>query len=106
MPFLLTGLVMLVCYPSRHRPDIVWPSLAGVLGLTLGYVLVAPLGCSSHGVGGLGGLVSDSGTTCDGILLTYSGGSSYNPPLLPALAVGLVTAAASVLTVRTLIRTT
>ena len=103
-PFLLTGLVMLVCYPRRHRRDILWPSLASVWGLTLGYLLVAPLGCTSFAMGAPGGIVSDSGTTCDGLLLRYSGGLSYNPPLLPALIAGLATALASALVVRLLTR--
>jgi formate-dependent nitrite reductase membrane component NrfD len=93
-PFLLTGLAMLVCFPWRRRPDVLWPALAGVWGLTLGYILVAPLSCTS----------TDVGTTCNGLLLDYSGGPSYNAPLLPALLVGLATAVASGLLVRMLVR--
>jgi hypothetical protein len=101
-PFLLTGLVMLVCYPWRHRHDILWPSLASVWGLALGYLLVAPLGCASWARGTPAGVVSDSGTTCDGLLLRYSGDLSYNPPLLPALMVGLAAALTSAIVVRLL----
>jgi hypothetical protein len=42
MPFLLTGLVMLSLLPWRRRRDILWPSLASVWGLTLGYLLMTP----------------------------------------------------------------
>jgi hypothetical protein len=91
MPFLLTGVVMLVCFPWRRRKEILWPALAGVWGLTLGYLLVAPLTCTSTAsadkVAGV--------TRCNGVFFDYSGGLSYNPPLLPALLVGLGVAAAS-----------
>lgn len=103
MPFLLTGLVMLVCFPWRHRRDILWPSLAGVWGLTIGYMLVAPLGCTSYGGGPADSVARDSGTMCDGLLLSYSGGASYNPPLMPALLVGLATAVASALALKMLV---
>ena len=103
-PFLLTGLAMLVCFPWRRRPDILWPTLSGVWGLTLGYILVAPLSCTSSNAATAtptGSVSSTMGTTtCSGLLLDYSGGPSYNPPLLPALLVGLTMAAASVVLVR------
>jgi hypothetical protein len=99
-PFLLTGLVMLVCSPWRRRRDILFPALAAVGGLTLGYLLVAPLGCMSSSAPG----AASSGTTvCNGVLLDYSGGGVYNPPLLPALAVGLVTGAVAAVVVRALV---
>jgi hypothetical protein len=104
MPFLLTGLVMLFLLPWRRRREILWPSLASVWGLTLGYVLVAPLGCTNQ-VAHTGTLLRLGGlaTTCDGLLIHYSGGRSYNPPLLPALLVGLVFAVAAGLAVRALL---
>jgi hypothetical protein len=98
-PFLLTGLAMLVCFPWRRRPDILWPALAGVWGLTLGYALVAPLSCTSTDVP-TGGVPFRMGTTCNGLLFDYSGGPSYNAPLLPALLFGLAMAAGSAVTVR------
>ena len=98
-PFLLTGLAMLVCFPWRRRQDILWPALASVWGLTLGYILVAPLGCTTS-ARAVGGVTSGGGTTCIGLLFDYSGGPSYNAPLLPAFLVGLASAAAAALLVR------
>jgi hypothetical protein len=104
MPFLLTGLVMLLLLPWRHRREVLWPSLASVWGLTLGYVLVAPLGCTNQ-VAHTGALLrlGRLATTCSGLFLHYSGGHSYNPPLLPALLVGLILAVAAGLAVRALL---
>ncbi len=99
-PFLLTGLAMLLCFPWRRRREVLWSALAGVWGLTIGYILVAPLGCTSSASRAAGGVLSEGGTTCNGLLLDYSGGPSYNAPLLPALLVGLASAAASALLVR------
>lgn len=103
-PFLITGLAMLVCFPWRRRPDILWPTLAGVWGLTLGYILVAPLSCTGTATATTNPTgtvtVGMATTTCNGLLLDYSGGPSYNPPLLPALLLGLTMAAASVVLVR------
>jgi hypothetical protein len=102
-PFLLTGLAMLVCFPWRRRPDVLWPALAGIWGLTLGYILVVPLSCTSTNVP-TAGVPFRMATTCNGLLFDYSGGPSYNAPLLPALLVGLATAVASGLLVRMLVR--
>jgi hypothetical protein len=103
-PFLLTGLAMLVCFPWRRRPDILWPALAGVWGLTLGYILVAPLSCTGTATATATPTgtvtVRMATTTCNGLLLDYSGGPSYNAPLLPALLLGLSMAAASVVLLR------
>jgi hypothetical protein len=99
-PFLLTGLAMLVCFPWRRRPNILWPALAGVWGLTLGYILVAPLSCTSTAVPTRGIPTRGMETTCNGLLLDYSGGPSYNAPLLPAFLFGLAMAAASAALVR------
>lgn len=99
MPFLLTGLAMIVCFPWRRHHDIIWPALAGVWGLTLGYILVAPLRCTSS-ARAVGGVLSAEETTCNGLIFDYSGGPSYNPPLLPAFLVGLASAAAAALLVR------
>lgn len=103
MPFLLTGLVMLLLLPWRRRRDILWPSLASVWGLTLGYVLVAPLSCSSSAASNGTVLRSSLATTCSGLFFDYSGGGSYNPPLMPALLVGAVFAVAAGLVVKALL---
>jgi hypothetical protein len=105
-PFLLTGLVMLICFPWRHRRTILWPALAGVWGFTAGYILVAPLGCTQTGTseGLTRGFISVAATTtCNGAFFDYSGGASYNPPLLPAVLVGIVVAVGTALAVRALI---
>jgi hypothetical protein len=103
-PFLLTGLAMLVCFPWRRRPDILWATLAGVWGLTLGYILVAPLSCTGTATATTTPTgtvtVRMATTTCNGLLLDYAGGPSYNAPLLPAFLFGLAMAAASVVLVR------
>jgi hypothetical protein len=102
-PFLLTGLAMLVVYPWRRRRDILWPALAGVWGLVLGYILVAPLGCTTSSIPSDHALVSEGFTRCNGVFFDYAGGGSYNPPLLPALLVGLVVAVVSAAVVRTVL---
>jgi len=42
-------------------------------------------------------------TTCNGVFFDYSGGASYNPPLLPALLVGLLVGAVAIVGVRALL---
>jgi len=101
-PVLLTGVVMLACFPWRHRREVLWPALAGIWGLTLGYVLVAALGCSTTPFEP-GFEPRDEVTRCSGVLLDYSGGSGYDAPLLPAVLVGLGVAAASAAVARTVI---
>jgi hypothetical protein len=104
IPFVLSGLVMLLLLPWRRRRDVLWPSLAGVWGLTLGYILAAPLSCTAS-VAPAGEVVhpGDPVTTCNGLFVDYVGGRSYNPPLLPALLVGVVLAVAAGLSVRALL---
>lgn len=104
-PFLLTGIVMLVCFPWRGRREVLWPAISGVWGLTLGYVLLAPIGCSTGTSEGLTiGFVSTAATTtCSGVFFDYSGGASYNPPLLPALLVGVLVGAVAIIGVRALL---
>jgi hypothetical protein len=104
LPFLLTGLVMLALLPWRRRREILWPSLAGVWGLTLGYLLVAPLGCTTTAPNGSGFRPPSPATTCNGLFFEYVGGRSYDPPFLPALLVGVVVGVAAFLVSRALIR--
>jgi len=101
-PFLLTGLVMLAVTPYRHRPDILVPTLVWPWAFTLGYVLVAPLGCRTlsmvevrDGVGTLGG-----STTCHALFFSYAGGASYSPPIWPAILLGATFATALTFLVR------
>jgi lysylphosphatidylglycerol synthetase-like protein (DUF2156 family) len=104
LPFLLTGLVMLFLLPWRRRRDVLWPSLASVWGLTLGYLLIAPLGCAtSIAPSGTVPRSRESATTCNGLFFDYSGSSSYDPPLLPALLVGVVVGVAAWFAVKALL---
>jgi hypothetical protein len=105
-PFLLTGIVMLFCFPWRRRRKILWPAIAGVWSLTLGYVLLAPIGCSTRGTAEdltMGFVSTAATTTCNGVFFDYAGGASYNPPLLPALLVGVLLGAVAVISVRALL---
>jgi hypothetical protein len=92
-PFLLTGAAMVVVGPLRHRREVLWPALLAVWSFVVAYVLVAPLGCtgSSLPLVGTTDLAQQAGrTTCTNVLgIDYSGGGVYNPPLMPALLVGL-----------------
>jgi hypothetical protein len=108
-PFLLTGIVMLVCFPWRRRRDIIWPAIAGVWGFTLGYVLLAPIGCSTRGTSEgltIGFASTAATTTCNGVFFDYSGGASYDPPLLPALVVGVLVGAVAIVAMRALLSRT
>lgn len=92
-PFLLTGAAMVVVGPFRDRRHVLWPALLAVWSFVLAYVLVAPLGCTSSSLPlvGTSDLAQQAGrTTCTNVLgIDYSGGGVYNPPLMPALIVGL-----------------
>ena len=92
VPLALTGVVLLACYPWRRRLDVIAPALAAVWSFTLAYLSAAPLTCTTSATT-RGGLVSGR-TVCHGALFDYSGGPAYNPPLLPAVAIGLATACA------------
>jgi hypothetical protein len=102
-PFLLTGLVMLACFPWRRRRGVLWPAIVGVWGFTPGYVLIAPLGCTRTVSLTRAATSTAAMTTCNGVFFDYSGGASYNPPLLPAVVVGIAVAVGTALTVRALI---
>src|SRR4051794_33881727 len=82
-PLLLTGLAMLGCYPWRDRRDVLWPSLAAVWAFIVGYLLVAPLGCTTSSIPSDHALLAEGYTRCNGVFFDYAGGSSYNAPLLP-----------------------
>jgi hypothetical protein len=102
-PLWLTGIAMLVVGRWRHRPAVVWPVLVGVWSFVLGYVLVAPLGCSTSAA--LPGEAAR--TTCSNVLgIDYSGTAVYNPSLFPALMAGLAAAAIGVVVTRQITRRT
>jgi hypothetical protein len=105
-PFLLTGTAMMVVSPWRSRPQVLWPTLVGVWAFVLGYLLVAPLGCTSTAIAAtVGSPVGMSHTTCTNILgIDYSGSGTYNPTLLPAMLAAFVTGVAGALATRVLLR--
>jgi hypothetical protein len=86
LPFLVTGLALVILRPVRHRPASFWPVLIAVWAFFLGYLLVAPLGCTSSIA------PAQSHTTCSSLLGHYSGGDGYNPALWPAVAAGVLMA--------------
>ena len=105
-PFLLTGIAMIVVSPWRNRREVLWPTLVGVWALLLGYLLVAPLGCTSTAIAVTAGSpVATSHTTCANILgIDYSGTGTYDPTMVPALVVGAAAGAAGALATRFLLR--
>jgi lysylphosphatidylglycerol synthetase-like protein (DUF2156 family) len=105
-PFLLTGVAMIVVSPWRTRREVLWPALVGVWAFVLGYVLVAPLVCTSTVMAVTAGSpVAVSHTTCTNILgIDYSGTGIYNPSLVPAALAGVAAGAAGALTTRFLLR--
>jgi hypothetical protein len=105
-PFFLTGLALIAVGPSRHRPEVLWPALASVWTLVVGYVLFGPLGCTTSG----GAPAEAAGpalerTTCTNVLgIDYSGGVGYSPSLMPALLAGVALAVVAAIVVRRLVR--
>jgi hypothetical protein len=99
-PLLVLGLTLLGLFPYRSRATVFWPWLSGVISFFVGYVLVAPLHCSTRQVvepvGRNGAHVGGEAiTTCFNLLgIDYSGVNAYNPPLWPALLAGLALAGA------------
>ena len=105
-PFLLTGIAMMVVSPWRTRREVLWPALVGVWAFVLGYLLVAPLGCTSRTMAvTTGSPAAASHTTCTNILgIDYSGTGIYNPSLVPAVLTGVAAGAAGALATRFLLR--
>lgn len=104
-PFLLTGMAMLIVGPWRHRAAVLWPVLVGVWSFVVGYILAAPLGCTSTAVPAIGGSPPPVGhTTCSNLLgIDYSGITPYNPSLLPAFVAALLAAVIGVVVTRYLL---
>jgi hypothetical protein len=97
-PFALTGILMLALIGERRRAKVLAPALAWPWAFTLGYILVAPLGCSTSAMPQIaeGGRASIEGSTrCNAVFFTYAGGADYSPPLLPALLTGVALATAA-----------
>jgi hypothetical protein len=100
-PFLLLGIALAIVSQRRHETGLVAGVVAATVGFSVGYVLIAPLTCSTSA----GSADPVEHTVCSNILgIDYSGGGSYNPSLLPALIAGLVVAVLAALGARWLAR--
>jgi hypothetical protein len=103
LPFFFLGVVLAVVAPYRHRRSIFWPPILAVVAFVAGFILVAPLGCTATAVAP--GQGATGHTVCTNVVgIDYSGQGIYNPSLLPALLVGLATAAAVATLARVLFR--
>jgi len=72
------------------------PALAWPWVFTLGYLLVAPIGCTTSASGFEAGVGTVEGSTrCNAVFFTYAGGADYSPPLLPAVLTGVALATAA-----------
>jgi hypothetical protein len=90
-PLALLGLGLLLAGPWRDRPGVVPATVAGVVGLTLGYVLLTPLTCTGEAAASTARNLVEGTTRCWNVLgIPYRGGPGYDPPLLPAVVGGLV----------------
>jgi hypothetical protein len=95
MPFLILGVVLAAVAPCRNRPSVFWPPVLAVPALAAGYLLVAPLGCTSSATvtrPGLGTTTTGHTVCTNALGIDYSGYGTYNPSLLPALLVGVAAA--------------
>jgi hypothetical protein len=73
---------------------VLWPTLVGVWGFVLGYVLVAPLSCETSSS-------MDPITVCTHVFgIRWYGG---NPSLFPAFVIGVISAAIGVAVARYLL---
>lgn len=103
-PFFAIGTAMLVLTPFRGRPAVFWPALGAVIAFFVGYVVVAPMTCTAQEtvVEGAGDPAGTLGrTTCENLLgFAYSGTDTYDPPLWPAVLVGVLLAATVAIALR------
>jgi hypothetical protein len=89
LPFLLLGIALAIVSQRRHETGVVAAGVATIVGFTVGYILVAPLGCTTSA----NGVDPVEHTVCTNILgIDYSGTGVYNPSLLPGLVAGVVLA--------------
>ena len=100
-PFLLLGIALAIVSQRRHETGLVAGVVAAVVGFSVGYILIAPLTCSTSA----SSADPVERTVCSNILgIDYSGGGTYNPSLLPALIAGLIVGVLATLTARWLAR--
>lgn len=99
IPFLILGLSLVLLAPFRNRTQTFIPALVAVVAFFAGFILVAPLGCTTtatvtESAGGDGHRSSAGATSCDNVLgIDYAGVGIYNPPWWPAAIAGLALAA-------------
>lgn len=106
MPFLLIGATLGVVAPFRGERHRFWPPLVAVVLFIAGYVLVAPLGCTTSATISETSAVDvqEGSTTCTNLLgIDYSRPGIYNPPLWPALLAASMAAAAGFVASRILL---
>jgi hypothetical protein len=104
-PFALTGILMLALIGQRHRFDVLAPALAWPWVFTIGYLLVAPIGCTSTATPATtSGGAAEGVTRCDSLFLTYAGPTPYSPPLLPAVVTGVALGTAASLAIQWTLR--
>ena len=104
-PFALTGILMLALIGQRHRFNVLAPALAWPWGFTIGYLLVAPIGCTTSASGFEAGVGTLEGSTrCNAVFFTYAGDANYSPPLLPAVLTGVAVATAASLAIQWTLR--
>lgn len=94
MYFWFMAIALAVLSPFRSRPQVFLPGLALFLGFLVGYVLVAPWGCSqSFAANPLTGEETLSPVVCTSpIGIEYTGPEPFDPSRTPALIAGGATA--------------
>lgn len=112
MPFFVIGALLFVSGltdAQRRSPTVFWPLLASLPTFFLVYVLVAPLSCTSWAIEELtsdGRAAADSGARCSNLIgIDYSGGTSYNPPLWPAVLAAIAAAGVAGVVTHRVVRT-
>jgi len=107
MAFLFTGMMLAILGPFRLRAAVFWPPLIAWWTFITTLIALAPFSCSQSASTTVGQPATSSPTVCTnlvGINYSGSGTGSYNPPLMPALLIGLVSAIAGGLLARALLR--
>jgi hypothetical protein len=88
-PFLLLGLMLAIVSKRRHETGVVAAGVAAIVGFMVGYILVAPLGCTTSA----NSVDPVEHTVCTNIMgIDYSGAGGYQPNLFPGLIAGLIVA--------------
>ena len=111
MPLLLLAITLAAVAPWRTQRALLWPAVTAVVAFVAGYLLVAPLGCSTSAsvvdskLLPHGSEVEAQSTSCSSVLgIDYSGAGAYNPSLLPALVAGLALSVLAAGVVRVLLK--